>query len=118
MKHSRRKSERRNASVVFCRRVRVVAAAAPDERERAAIRRGQLTSDLADAHQNRQIDSAGVTEGDRVRPHRPAKKKKSKKVTKALNITRIGSVAHRVQRQPRAEMKVAQVGRLARDEQP
>jgi predicted RNase H-like nuclease (RuvC/YqgF family) len=30
---------------VTCRRVRMVAAAAPDDRERAALRRGQLTSD-------------------------------------------------------------------------
>jgi hypothetical protein len=70
---------------VTCRRVRVDAAATPDERERAAIRRGQLTSDRAEAHQNRRIDSAGVTEGDRVRPHRPARRRrKRKKVTKAL----------------------------------
>jgi hypothetical protein len=30
---------------VTCRRVRMVAAAAPDDRERAALKRGQLTSD-------------------------------------------------------------------------
>jgi hypothetical protein len=61
---------------VTCRRVRVVTAAAPDERERAALRRGQLTSDRAEAHQSRRIDLAGVTEGDRVRPHRPARRRK------------------------------------------
>jgi hypothetical protein len=41
---------------VTCRRVREVAAAAPDERERAALRRGRLTSNQVEAHQNRQID--------------------------------------------------------------
>jgi predicted RNase H-like nuclease (RuvC/YqgF family) len=65
---------------VTCRRVRIVTAAAPDDRERAALRRGQLTSDRVEASQNRPIDSTGVTEGDRVRPYRPARKRK---VTKA-----------------------------------
>jgi hypothetical protein len=46
--------------------VRIVAAAAPEDRERAVLRRGQLTSDRVEAHQNRRIDSTGVTEGDRV----------------------------------------------------
>jgi hypothetical protein len=65
---------------VTCRRVRMVAAASPDDRERAALRRGQLTSDRVEARQNRLIDSTGVTEGDRVRPYRPAR---NRKVTKA-----------------------------------
>jgi hypothetical protein len=65
---------------VTCRRVQMVAAAAPDDREHAALRRGQLTSDRVEARQNRLIDSTGVTEGDRVRPYRPAR---DKKVTKA-----------------------------------
>jgi hypothetical protein len=59
--------------------VRMVAAAAPDDRERAALKRGQLTSDWVEARQNRLIDSTGVTEGDRVRPYRPAR---NRKVTK------------------------------------
>jgi hypothetical protein len=58
----------------------MVAAAAPDDRERAALRRGQLTSDRVEARQNRLIDSTGVTEGDRVRLYRPAQ---NRKVTKA-----------------------------------
>jgi hypothetical protein len=41
---------------VTCRRVRMVAASAPDDRERAALRRGQLTSDRVEARQNRLID--------------------------------------------------------------
>jgi hypothetical protein len=61
---------------VICRRVRIVAAAAPDDRERAALRRGLLTSNRVGARQNRRIDSTGVTEGDRVRPYRPARKRK------------------------------------------
>jgi chromosome segregation ATPase len=65
---------------VTCRRVQMVAAAAPDDRERAALRRGRLTSDRVKARQNRLIDLTGVTEGDRVRPYRPPR---NRKVTKA-----------------------------------
>jgi hypothetical protein len=61
---------------VTCRRVRIVAAAAPNDRERAALRRGQLTSDQVEARQNRRIDSTGLTEEDGVRPYRPARKRK------------------------------------------
>jgi hypothetical protein len=60
---------------VTCRRVRIVAAAIPDDRERAALRRGQLTSDRVETRQNRPIDSTGVTEGDRVQPYLPARKR-------------------------------------------
>jgi hypothetical protein len=66
---------------VTCRRVRIFAAAAPDDRERAALREGQLTSNQVEARQNRRIDSIGVTEGDLVLPYRPARKRK---VTKPL----------------------------------
>jgi hypothetical protein len=59
---------------VTCRRMRIFTAASPDDRERAALRRGQLTSNRVGARQNRRIDSTGVTEGDRVRPYRPARK--------------------------------------------
>jgi hypothetical protein len=65
---------------VTCRRVRVVAAAALDDPDRAALRREQLASDRVEARQNRLIDSTGVTESDRVRPYRPAR---NRKVTKA-----------------------------------
>jgi hypothetical protein len=41
---------------VTCRRVRMIAAAAPDDRECAALRRGLLTSDRVEARQNRLID--------------------------------------------------------------
>jgi predicted RNase H-like nuclease (RuvC/YqgF family) len=61
---------------VTCRRVRIVSAAAPADRERAALRRGQLTNKQVEARQNRRIDSTGVAEGDRVRPYRPARKRK------------------------------------------
>jgi hypothetical protein len=61
---------------VTCRRVRIVAAAAPDDRERAALGRGQLTSIQVEAHQNRRIDSTGVTAGGRVRPYSQATKRK------------------------------------------
>jgi predicted RNase H-like nuclease (RuvC/YqgF family) len=64
---------------VTCRRVRIVAAAAPDDRERAALRRGQLTSNPVEARQNRRVHSTGVTEGDRVRPYRL---NRTRKVTK------------------------------------
>jgi hypothetical protein len=40
---------------VTCRRVRMVPAAAPDDRERAALRRGQLNSGRVEARQNRLI---------------------------------------------------------------
>jgi hypothetical protein len=56
---------------VTCRRVRIVAAAAPDARKRTALRRGRLTSDRVEARQNRLIDSTGVTEGDRVWLYHP-----------------------------------------------
>jgi hypothetical protein len=58
---------------VTCRRVRMVAAAAPDDRERAALRSEQLASNRVEARQNHLIGSAGVTEGSRVRPYRPSR---------------------------------------------
>jgi hypothetical protein len=61
---------------VTCRRVEMVAAADPDDRERVALRRGQLASDLVEARQNRPIDSTGITEDDRVHPYCPARKRK------------------------------------------
>jgi hypothetical protein len=66
---------------VTCREVRIVAAAAPDDRERAALRRGQLTSNQVEARQNHRIDSIGATEGDRVRPYRLARKRKVAKAS-------------------------------------
>jgi hypothetical protein len=65
----------------------MVAATAPDERERADLRRGQLTSDRVEARQNRLIDSTGVTEGDRVRPYRSDRERHQ-------SITRIDNVVH------------------------
>jgi hypothetical protein len=59
----------------------MVAAAAPDDRGRAALRRGQLTSDQVEARQNCLIDSTGVTEGDRVWPYRPARNRKGTKAS-------------------------------------
>jgi hypothetical protein len=61
---------------VTCCRVQMVVAADPDDRERVALRRGQLASDRGEARQNRPIDSTGITEGDLVRPYRPARKRK------------------------------------------
>jgi hypothetical protein len=61
---------------VTCRGVQMVAASDPDGRERVALRRGQLASDRVEARQNRPIDWTGITEGDRVRPYRPAGKRK------------------------------------------
>jgi predicted aspartyl protease len=61
---------------VTCRGVQMVAAADPDDRERVALRRGQLASDRVEARQNRPIDSIGITEGDRVRPYRPARRRR------------------------------------------
>jgi hypothetical protein len=54
----------------------MVDAADPDDRGRVALRRGQLTSSQVEARQNRRIDLTGVPEGDRVRPYRPARKRK------------------------------------------
>jgi hypothetical protein len=61
---------------VTCRRMRMVAAAAPYDRDRAALRREQLANDRVQARQNRLIGSAEVTEGDRVRLYRPARNRK------------------------------------------
>jgi hypothetical protein len=61
---------------VTCRRAQIVAAASPDDRELATLRRRQLTSSQVEARQNRRIDSTGITEGDRVRPYRPTRKTK------------------------------------------
>jgi hypothetical protein len=49
---------------VTCRRLRLVAAVAPDDRDLAALRRVQLASSLVKACQNRLINSAGSSEGD------------------------------------------------------
>jgi hypothetical protein len=56
---------------VTYRRVRTVAAAAPDGRDHAALRREQLTNDRMKAHQDRLASSAGFSEGDQVWPYRP-----------------------------------------------
>jgi hypothetical protein len=53
---------------VTCRRVQIAAAAAAGDRERADLRRGQLTCNQVEARQNLRINSTGVAEGDRVRP--------------------------------------------------
>jgi hypothetical protein len=63
-----------------CRRVRMVTAAAPDDRDLAALRREQLVRDRVEARQNRLIGAAGVGEGDCVRPYRQAR---NMKVTEA-----------------------------------
>jgi peptidoglycan hydrolase CwlO-like protein len=63
-----------------CQRARMVAAVAPDGRDRAALRREQLASDRVKARQNRLSSSAGFSEGDRVRLYRPAR---NSKVTEA-----------------------------------
>jgi hypothetical protein len=51
---------------VTCRTVWAFVAALPDRRERAALRREQLTSDRVKARQNRLANLAGFKEGDRV----------------------------------------------------
>jgi hypothetical protein len=66
-------SEAKGQRRVTCRRVRVVAAAAPDGRDRAALRREQLASDRVEARQNRLTNSAGFNEGDRVWLYRPTR---------------------------------------------
>jgi hypothetical protein len=58
---------------VTCRRVREVAAAAPDGRDRATLRREQLASDRLEARQDSLANSAGVNEGSRVWLYRPAR---------------------------------------------
>jgi hypothetical protein len=58
---------------VTCRRVRVVAAAAPDGRDCAALRREQLVSDRVKARQNRVLNSAGSRERGQVWTYRPAR---------------------------------------------
>jgi hypothetical protein len=49
----------------------VVAAVAPDDGERADLRREQMASDRAKARQNRLTNMAGLNEGDRVWLNRP-----------------------------------------------
>jgi hypothetical protein len=51
----------------------VIAAAAPDGRDCAALRREQLASDRAKARQNRLTNSAGFNEGDHVWLYRPTR---------------------------------------------
>jgi hypothetical protein len=51
---------------VTCRRVLVVAAAAPDDRNRVALRRELLTSNRVKARQDRLTSSVGFSEGDYV----------------------------------------------------
>jgi hypothetical protein len=58
-----------------CRRVLIVAAAAPDGRLRAALRREQLASDRVKALQDRLANSAGFSEGDHLWPYRPTPKR-------------------------------------------
>jgi hypothetical protein len=58
---------------VTCRTVRAVAAAPPDGRDRAALRREELASDGAKAHQNRLINSARSSECDHVWTYSPAR---------------------------------------------
>jgi hypothetical protein len=103
---------------VICRRARIVTTAAPDYRERAALRKGQLTRNQLEARQKHRGDSTRDTEGDRVRLYRPARK------GKVPNIARVYNAAHQVQCHIRAKMIVAHMNRLApylgtaRDEQP
>jgi hypothetical protein len=85
----------------------MVAAADPDDRGRVALRRGQLISSQVEARQNRRTDSAGVTEGDPVRPYRLARKNKVPRY-----LARIENAAHQVQSNLRAKMIVVHVGRL------
>jgi hypothetical protein len=54
-----------------CRRVRVVAAAAPDGRDHAGLRREQLASDRVKACQDSLASSARFSEGDHVWPYCP-----------------------------------------------
>jgi hypothetical protein len=64
-----------------CRRVRVVAAAAPDGRDSAALRTEQLASDRVQACQDRLDNSAGFSEGDHVWQYRLARNRGGSNVT-------------------------------------
>jgi hypothetical protein len=66
-------SETQGQRGVTRRRVRVVAAAAPDRWDRAVLRKEQMTSDRAEASQSRVTNSAGLNEGDRVWLYRPTR---------------------------------------------
>jgi hypothetical protein len=96
---------------VTCRRMRIVAAADPDDRERAALRRGQLTRTVGSIRQ----ESLKVTACGRTA--RPGK-------GKSPNIARIDNVVHQVQGHLRAKMMMIHLDRsapylgAARDEQP
>jgi hypothetical protein len=67
-------SEAEGQRRVTCRRVRVVTAA-PDSRDRAALRREQLASDRMKARQIRLTNSAVFNEGDRVWLYCPTRKR-------------------------------------------
>jgi hypothetical protein len=56
-----------------CRKVRVFAAAAPDGRDLAAVRREQLASNRMKAHNDRLANSAGFQEGNQVWLYRPTR---------------------------------------------
>jgi hypothetical protein len=56
-----------------CRWAWVVAAAAPDGRERAGLRREQVASNRVKARQDRLANSAGFSKGYHVWPYRPAR---------------------------------------------
>jgi hypothetical protein len=103
---------------VTCCRVKMVAAADPDARERATRRRRQLTSSQVEARQNRRISQQ---EPPKVIPcGRTARLGKGK----SPNIARVDNVVHQVQCHLRAKMIVVRADRLApylgaaRDEQP
>jgi peptidoglycan hydrolase CwlO-like protein len=56
--HKEEGSEAECQRRVICRRVRMVAAAAPDDRDRAALRREQLASNRVGARQNHLVGAA------------------------------------------------------------
>jgi hypothetical protein len=77
-------SEAECQRLVTCCRVQMVAAVDSDDRERVALRRGQLASDRVEARQNRPIDSTGITEDDRVRSYRPAWKRSHQRSPRSI----------------------------------
>jgi hypothetical protein len=93
-------SEKECQRRVTCRRVRIVAAAAPDDRERTALRRGQLARTVWSIRQ----ESLKVIPCGRTA--RPGKRK-------SPDIARIDNAVHKVQCHLRAKMIVAHVGRQA-----
>jgi hypothetical protein len=116
--HKEEGSEAECQRRVTCRRVQMVAAADPDDRELVALRRGQLpATEWKLARKLRSIRQESLKMIACVHTARPGK-------VESPNIAQDDNAAHQVQCHPRAKMIVAHMDRLlpylgtTRDEHP